>query len=98
MLLLLCAVVILSLLWIWKTFIRRQLPGIPTPKAAPIIGHLIQLGKDPKRPFVQMYEWAQECGPVYSVRMFSKEVLFINSYEALYEAMINKGRDFSGRF
>ena len=90
-------VIVLVIIWLWRTFVTRQLPGIPTPKAVPIIGHMLQLGKDPERPFLQMFNWAQECGGVYSVRILSKEILFINDYEALYEVLMEKGKDFSGK-
>ena len=74
---------------------RKSRLNIPGPKGLPIIGNIFELDK--KRPHVSMSNWAKEYGQVYKIRFFHRDIVIISGYDALYEALVKRGREFAGR-
>ncbi|XP_062959118.1 cytochrome P450 2C9-like isoform X2 [Cynocephalus volans] len=84
----------LLLLSLWRQSSgRRKLPPGPTP--LPLIGNTLQLGvkniKQCYRNFSKVY------GPVFTVHFGMKPVVVLYGYEAVKEALIDMGEEFSGR-
>ncbi|XP_062959279.1 cytochrome P450 2C18-like isoform X2 [Cynocephalus volans] len=84
----------LLLLSLWRQSSgRRKLPPGPTP--LPLIGNTLQLSvkniKQCYRNFSKVY------GPVFTVHFGMKPVVVLYGYEAVKEALIDMGEEFSGR-
>ncbi|XP_076804603.1 cytochrome P450 2U1-like [Clavelina lepadiformis] len=86
-------VIVCVLLWQWWKKPHPRFP--PGPRGIPILGAL---------PFVDVYmertvkKWSlDKYGPVMSVRMGQKEVVFLNTYEAINQAFVKQSDCFSGR-
>ena len=71
---------------------RRNLP--PGPRGLPLVGYLPFFGKEPPVTFMEM---RKTYGDVVSIRMGSWPAIVINGREAIREALVTKGDDFSGR-
>ena len=71
---------------------RYKLP--PGPRGLPLVGYLPFFGKDPPVTFMEL---RKTYGDVISIRMGSWPTIVINGREAIREALVTKGDDFSGR-
>ena len=65
------------------------------PKGLPLIGNLFQVFSG--KPFLTFTRWAREFGDLYSLKLGSHDALVINSVEVAREALVGKGKAFSGR-
>ncbi|ESN97253.1 hypothetical protein HELRODRAFT_102182 [Helobdella robusta] len=68
---------------------------IPGPKRWPFIGSALEMNK--QRPFETFVKWANEYGEICLVTLFGKKILLLSSTETFEEALITRGKDFSGR-
>ncbi|XP_062959387.1 cytochrome P450 2C19-like isoform X2 [Cynocephalus volans] len=84
----------LLLLSLWRQRLgRRNLPPGPTP--LPIIGNILQLGdKNIKKSFSN---FSKVYGPVFTVHFGMKPIVVLHGYEAVKEALVDMGEEFSGR-
>ncbi|XP_008593138.1 PREDICTED: cytochrome P450 2C9-like, partial [Galeopterus variegatus] len=84
----------LLLLSLWRQSSgRRKLP--PGPTALPVIGNTLQLSvKNTKKCF---RNFSKVYGPVFTVHFGMKPVVVLYGYEAVKEALIDMGEEFSGR-
>ncbi|XP_073442601.1 cytochrome P450 2K1-like [Dendrobates tinctorius] len=76
----------------WKKNAYNLPPG---PRPLPIIGNLHIL--DTKRPYLTMHELSKKYGPVYTLQLGVEKVVVICGYEAVRDALVNHGEEFSGR-
>ncbi|XP_077147711.1 cytochrome P450 2K1-like [Ranitomeya variabilis] len=76
----------------WKKNAYNLPPG---PRPLPIIGNLHIL--DMKRPYLTMHELSKKYGPVYTLQLGVEKVIVICGYEAVKDALVNHGDEFSGR-
>ena len=88
------AVLLLSAVWIWMRR-GKQKHHLPHHKGWPLVGNLFQVRRN--RPELTFTEWANDLGPVFSVKMSFKEFVVLNSFEAIYEALVQKGSLFAHR-
>ncbi|KAB0384226.1 hypothetical protein FD755_006143 [Muntiacus reevesi] len=87
----LCSLLLLSL---WKQRSGRgKLPPGPTP--LPILGNILQL--DVKNISKSLTNLSKVYGPVFTVYFGVKPVVVLHGYEAVKEALIDLGEEFSGR-
>ncbi|XP_002731660.1 cytochrome P450 18a1-like [Saccoglossus kowalevskii] len=70
----------------------RNLP--PGPWGWPILGYLPHLGSKPHLTFVEM---VKTYGSIFRVPMGSQEVVVLNGYKVIKEALADKGAKFAGR-
>lgn len=52
---------------------------------------------DPKQPQMKLLEWSEKYGDIYTISIYSKPVVIINSEAGLREALVSKSNDFAGR-
>ncbi|XP_078604847.1 cytochrome P450 1A2-like [Branchiostoma floridae x Branchiostoma japonicum] len=84
-------VVFLTLLVSFKR--RKNLP--PSPSGSwPVVGHLLSLGR---APHLKLTEWRKQYGDVYTVRMGMEDVVVLNGYRAIKEALVDYKDAFSSR-
>uniref|UniRef100_A0A2K6SH43 unspecific monooxygenase n=1 Tax=Saimiri boliviensis boliviensis TaxID=39432 RepID=A0A2K6SH43_SAIBB len=72
---------------------RGRLPSGPTP--LPIIGNILQL--DVKDISKSLTNFSKVYGPVFTVYFGLKPIVVLHGYEAVKEALIDHGEEFSGR-
>uniref|UniRef100_A0A2K5EPV5 unspecific monooxygenase n=1 Tax=Aotus nancymaae TaxID=37293 RepID=A0A2K5EPV5_AOTNA len=86
----------LLLLSLWsQSSGRGRLPSGPTP--LPIIGNILQLDvKDISKSLTNV-SISQVYGPVFTVYFGPKPIVVLHGYEAVKEALIDHGEEFSGR-
>ncbi|XP_035684255.1 cytochrome P450 2B5-like [Branchiostoma floridae] len=84
-------VIFLTLLVFFKQ--RKNLP--PSPRGSwPVVGHLLSLGR---APHLKLTEWRKQYGDVYTVRMGMEDVVVLNGYRAIKEALVDYKDAFSSR-
>lgn len=94
------ATIFLVLLAVLLFFLRRlllrnpKLAHLPGPKGLPILGTLLE--KNPRLEF-SCAKWTKSHGPVLRVPIFTQDLVILNSREAIYEALVQRGTDFAGR-
>ncbi|XP_042545035.1 cytochrome P450 2C19-like isoform X1 [Dipodomys spectabilis] len=72
---------------------RRKLPPGPTP--FPIIGNILQI--DIKDITKSLTKFSKVYGPVFTLYLGMKPTVVLHGYEAVKEALIDHGEEFSGR-
>ncbi|MEE6491130.1 hypothetical protein FKM82_016106 [Ascaphus truei] len=70
-----------------------KLPPGPTP--LPILGNILQLNG--KEMFTSLIKLSEKYGPVYTIHLGSEPVVVLCSCDAVKEALIDHGEDFSAR-
>nr|ACN10166.1 Cytochrome P450 2M1 [Salmo salar]ACN12519.1 Cytochrome P450 2M1 [Salmo salar] len=87
-------VVVIILLWMnrGKQSNSRLPPG---PAQIPLLGNL--LGMDVKAPYKLYMELSKKYGSVFTVWLGSKPVVVISGYQAIKDAFVTQGEEFSGR-
>ncbi|XP_060227131.1 cytochrome P450 2C70-like [Meriones unguiculatus] len=84
----------LGFLFLWSQHQRKgKLP--PGPPPLPIVGNIVHV--DMKNISKSLSVLANEYGPVFTVYLGMKPTVVLHGYEALKEALIDRGDEFSGR-
>ncbi|XP_076825448.1 cytochrome P450 2J6-like [Clavelina lepadiformis] len=86
---LLCLSGLLLLYWYQRP---RNFP--PGPRGIPIFGMLPFMGKYGER---KLAKWSKTYGPVMSLRMGRNDVVFLNDFNSIHEALVKQHAKFSGR-
>nr|XP_009858581.1 cytochrome P450 1A1-like [Ciona intestinalis] len=68
--------------------------NIPGPYPWPVIGNVIEMGGQPQFSLTNM---AKKYGPVYLMKLGTADVLVLNNYEVIKEALLRQRRIFGGR-
>ncbi|XP_062819318.1 cytochrome P450 1A5 [Anolis carolinensis] len=95
--LLLAFVVFCLILVAVKSFWRQIPPGLkrlPGPKGYPLIGNILDLGKNPHLSLNQM---RQKYGDVMQIRIGTRPILVLSGLETIRQALIKQGEDFASR-
>ncbi|ELU17903.1 hypothetical protein CAPTEDRAFT_104679 [Capitella teleta] len=91
----LCTVGVLTLFAIWNWKRSGKNDKLPHYRGWPVVGNLFQVRMD--KPELTFIEWAKDLGPVFSVKMLNQQFVVLSSFDAIYEALVTKGNQFTGR-
>ncbi|XP_078703606.1 cytochrome P450 2U1-like [Branchiostoma floridae x Branchiostoma belcheri] len=72
---------------------RRNLPPYPAGRV-PVLGHLLALGR---APHLKLTAWRRQYGDVFTVRMGMKDVVVLNGYTAVKDALVDRSELFASR-
>ncbi|KAL0910079.1 hypothetical protein M5K25_021014 [Dendrobium thyrsiflorum] len=76
-------------------FLLKQPNSPPAVPGWPLIGNLLQLRE--KKPFLTFVKWAEDYGPIYSIRCGASSMIVLNSTELAKEALVTKFSSISTR-
>ncbi|XP_069913655.1 cytochrome P450 2C30-like [Oryctolagus cuniculus] len=76
-----------------QSYAKRKLPPGPTP--FPLVGNVLQLNRKNISKSISML--AKEYGSVFTVYFGTKPTVVLHGYEAVKEALLDHGEEFSGR-
>ena len=90
------AAILIALVVIWISRRREsRTTSIPSQPGLPFVGNAFQL--DPTGPHKTLTEWSKKRGAIFKIKLFGKEVIVLNDFDTIYEALVRKGEDFSSR-
>ncbi|KAI8498043.1 cytochrome P450 2 sub U member 1 [Branchiostoma belcheri] len=72
---------------------RRNLPPYPAGRV-PVLGHLLALGR---APHLKLTAWRRQYGDVFTVRMGMEDVVVLNGYTAVKDALVDRSELFATR-
>ncbi|KAI8500277.1 cytochrome P450 2 sub U member 1 [Branchiostoma belcheri] len=72
---------------------RRVLPPYPAGRV-PVLGHLLALGR---APHLKLTAWRRQYGDVFTVRMGMEDVVVLNGYAAVKDALVDRSELFAFR-
>ncbi|KAF7665249.1 hypothetical protein LDENG_00149570 [Lucifuga dentata] len=67
----------------------------PGPWSLPLIGDLYRI--DSSRLHLQMTEFAEKYGNIFSLHLFGERIVVVNGYKSVKEALVEKGEDYTDR-
>ncbi|XP_053479605.1 cytochrome P450 1A1 [Ictalurus furcatus] len=82
------------LLWVTRTKIPEGLQPLPGPKPLPLIGNVLELGRNPHLSLTAM---SKHYGPVFQIQIGTRPVAVLGGSEVVRQALIKQGEEFSGR-
>lgn len=82
------------LLWVTRTKIPEGLQALPGPKPLPLIGNVLELGRNPH---LSLTALSKRYGPVFQVQIGTRPVAVLGSSEVVRQALIKQGEEFAGR-
>ncbi|XP_066283558.1 cytochrome P450 2D6-like [Branchiostoma lanceolatum] len=71
----------------------RNLPPYPAGRV-PVLGHLLALGR---APHLRLTEWRRQYGDVVTIRIGMQDVVVLNGYAAVRDAMVDRSELFASR-
>ncbi|XP_078687374.1 cytochrome P450 2U1-like [Branchiostoma floridae x Branchiostoma belcheri] len=72
---------------------RGNLPPYPAGRV-PVLGHLLALGR---APHLKLTAWRRQYGDVFTVRMGMEDVVVLNGYAAVKDALVDRSELFASR-
>ncbi|XP_066278549.1 cytochrome P450 2U1-like [Branchiostoma lanceolatum] len=71
----------------------RNMPPYPA-GSVPVLGHLLALGR---APHLKLTAWRPQYGDVFTVRMGMKDMVVLNGYTAVKDALVDRSKLFASR-
>ncbi|XP_078621239.1 cytochrome P450 2J2-like [Branchiostoma floridae x Branchiostoma japonicum] len=71
-----------------------NLPPYPAGRV-PVLGHLLTLGRAPHFNHLKLTAWRRKYGDVFTVRMGMKDVVVLNGYTAVKDALVDRSELFA---
>ncbi|KAL7879173.1 hypothetical protein AOLI_G00101470 [Acnodon oligacanthus] len=86
--------VVYLLLRLTRVRIPEGLLPLPGPQSLPIIGNVLELGRNPHLSLTAM---SKHYGTVFQIRIGMRPVVVLSGVETVRQALVKQGEDFSGR-
>lgn len=86
--------VVYLLLQVLRKEVPKGLQWLPGPKPLPIIGNVLELGRNPHLSLTAMSE---RFGPIFQVQIGMRPVVVMGGSDVIRQALIKQGEEFSGR-
>ncbi|XP_074644559.1 cytochrome P450 1A1-like [Tubulanus polymorphus] len=71
-----------------------QNDSIPGPMGIPVLGNLLQLGKEPQKTLSKIWK---KYGDVYQIHLGSRRTVVLNGAKTIRKALVGQADDFAGR-
>ncbi|XP_045191616.1 steroid 17-alpha-hydroxylase/17,20 lyase-like [Mercenaria mercenaria] len=87
---------LLLLAYLYKSVIKHRWKFAEVPAVGnrwPLIGNLFDMSKT----HLVLTDWAKKYGPIFRFSLFGEEIVVLNDYDSVYEALVTRGSDFAGR-
>ncbi|TQE05165.1 hypothetical protein C1H46_009144 [Malus baccata] len=72
-----------------------KLPSVPVVPGLPVVGNLLQLKE--KKPYKTFTRWAEEYGPIYSIKTGATTMVVLSTADVAKEAMVTRYSSMSTR-
>ena len=59
----------------------------------PVVGNVFDMTKT----HLVLTDWAKTYGPIFRFNLYGEEIVVLNSFEAIHEALVTNGSDLAGR-
>lgn len=89
-------VLLLVLLHLLKPYFKHpdKLSDVPAVGGRwPVFGNLF----DMSRTHTVLTDWSKQYGGVFRFNMYGEEIVVLNDFESIHEALVSRGSDFAGR-
>lgn len=94
----LVALMTACLVYLLVRYCRSELPEglrrLPGPRALPIIGNVLEVGK---RPYLSLTAMRQRYGDVFQIQLGMRPVVVLSGAETVRQALVKQGEEFSSR-
>lgn len=86
--------VYLAVRYFWGPKVPAGLRRLPGPKALPIIGNVLEVGR---RPYLSLTAMSKRYGDVFQIQIGTRPVIVLSGMETVRQALVKQGEEFSGR-
>ncbi|XP_036952314.1 cytochrome P450 1A1 [Acanthopagrus latus] len=94
----LVAMITMCLVYMILKFFRTEIPEglrqLPGPKPLPIIGNVIEVGRNP---YLSLTAMSKRYGDVFQIQIGMRPVVVLSGSETVRQALIKQGEEFAGR-
>lgn len=94
----LVAIITMCLVYMILKFFRTEIPEglcqLPGPKPLPIIGNVLEVGRNP---YLSLTAMSKRYGDVFQIQIGMRPVVVLSGSETVRQALIKQGDDFAGR-
>ncbi|XP_029002034.1 cytochrome P450 2J5-like [Betta splendens] len=87
----LCVFLLISA--VWENRVAQNFP--PGPWTLPLVGDVFRVS--PSNFHLDLKEFAEKLGDIYSLRLFGERIVIVNSYKLVREALVENGEDYTDR-
>lgn len=90
------SVLALILVQIYKSIYGRNRKYVGIPAVGnrwPVVGNLFDMSKT----HLVLTEWYKKYGGVYRFSLYGEEIVVLNDFDSIHEALVSRGSDFAGR-
>nr|AAK69390.1 cytochrome P4501A [Lithognathus mormyrus] len=94
----LVAMITMCLVYMILKFFRTEIPEglrqLPGPKPLPIIGNVLEVGRNP---YLSLTAMSKRYGDVFQIQIGMRPVVVLSGNETVRQALIKQGEEFAGR-
>ncbi|KAL0185831.1 hypothetical protein M9458_017501, partial [Cirrhinus mrigala] len=94
----LLAIITVCLVYLFMRLMHTKIPKglqkLPGPKPLPIIGNVLEVGKNPHLSLTAM---SKRYGPVFQIQIGMRPVVVLSGNDVIHQALLKQGEEFAGR-
>ncbi|XP_039250888.2 cytochrome P450 2F2-like [Styela clava] len=88
------SLIVIAVIFLFLDYRKRKKDHPPGPWGLPILGYLPFFHEDQ---FITFKKLVEEYGSIFSIKIATKEVIVVNDYDLIKEALVKQYKIFSGR-